>query len=267
MSHRVLKPPHQEESRLALRDEVEQDLRELEQALRGGSTLYLTPEGRMTESGAMGRFRAALDRLLPASKKVMLAASAYDPWVARRLALYVSLEPLTDRRSLRDQLSARRPITLSQLLSRYLLEHPHGGSVTELVATVRTWVEGLAEAPLTAEAARVVPDVFGALSRLERRGVVRLMEGRWIPGPTRFDARFQHVPDIVQAQARQLSDTLDACWRLRLPPIQTGARTRVGGGEDRGQQRLTGEPPYNRDSRDIDDSPGRSRWRRTTGRR
>ncbi|MGC8487637.1 MAG: hypothetical protein ACP5QO_05370, partial [Clostridia bacterium] len=200
-----------------IRDEVETDLRELVNALRQGSTLYLTPEGRMTESGALGRFRAALDRLLPAARNVAVVGTAYDPWASRRLALYVSVTRLERRGAIRDELLARRPITVSQLLSQYIMQHPQGGALEDLAGAARAWAAA-GDLPLPAETRRVLDHLRPVFDRMSRRGIITLNADAWVRGPTVFDPRFPHIPNIVEAQAVQLSETLQAIRRMRATP-------------------------------------------------
>jgi MFS family permease len=210
--HTVLREPYRQEIRDHLRRSIEDELDQLRRALAGGSTVYLTPEGRMSGDGQLGRFRAALDHLWPAAAGVFLAATATDPWTYRRLTLVVRLFPAVSRDRVRDDLLRRRPITLAHLVASVLLAHPHGGSEADLQDAVERLADHLAEsgAWLTDEARQPARHWRRVLRHLERRGVIRRTGAHWQPGPTRHDPRFPHVPDVVAALATQLAETAAA---------------------------------------------------------
>ncbi len=217
VSHRVLLSPYREESRKTVRNEVVTDLQELVHALRRGATLYLTPEGHMTETGALGRFRAALDWLLPAARDVAVMGTAYDPWASRRLSLYVSVSRLAPEGGIRDQILLQRPVTAGQLLSQYVLQHSEGGALPDLFHAARGWAAS-GELPLTDDTRMVLRHLRPVLARMARRGVIRLGGDHWTPGVRVSDPRIPLVPNIVEAQAVQLEETLEAIRRVGSVP-------------------------------------------------
>ncbi len=214
VSHRALRPPYVEEARWATRRDAEYDLERLRAVLDAGATVYLTPEGRMTTTGEVGRFRAALSRLLPHAAHLYAAAGAYELWAHRRLTLRVRLTPMASDAALREQLLSERPVTLSQVLAEEILRHPDGGMVSELLAAARGSEARRLGARLAPEFDWSARKLARVLRRMARRGVLVLEGPRWRPGASGHDRRFVHVPNIVEAQARQLRETLDALERL-----------------------------------------------------
>jgi MFS family permease len=211
-SHRALREPYRTAVRTGVRDELEQDLRAIETALRHGATVYLTPEGRMTPTGEMGRFRLAWDRLHPEARAVYLASTACDPWTHRRMALVTRLLPLGDPARLRLELPATRPVTPAHIVAAALATMPGGGPVSELMARMRRLVRAARDAGawLTPETAAVEAWAPKTLQRLARRGIIRVAGDRVEPGPVRQDGRLSHVPDLPDALAAQFRETLEA---------------------------------------------------------
>ncbi len=204
-----LREPFRSQARERLRARVADQVRTLVAAMGDGETVYITPEGRMSTTGELGRFRAALDPLLASARAVILAATAYDPWAARRLLMVTRLTAPLDPADLRASLMAARPVTVSQQLADHIVAHPQGGSLTALVNSARP-DEPRRLGAFLAPQRRDERAVRRAVARMAARGVIRVDGGRWRPGPRRDDARFAHVPDLVAAQARQYRDTLAA---------------------------------------------------------
>ncbi len=215
VSVRALREPYRSEARGGLRGRVQAQLADLAAALDRGGTLYMTPEGRMTASGTMGRLRAALDAVGPHARGVWLAATSYDPWAGRRLRMLTRLLPPADPARLGLSLAAARPVMAGQVVAAALLAAPAGVGVGELVAAAAAvrgpgaWMAGLADA----EGA-----VRRALRWMARRGAARVAGGRWVAGQRRHDGRFPHVPDLLAAQAQQLEETLAAVRELAAGP-------------------------------------------------
>jgi MFS family permease len=228
--HTALARPYRDEAKWATRKQAEEDLDDLAAALAAGATLYLTPEGRMTSTGRLGRFRAALDHLLPHARAVYLAASAYDPWAHRRLSLFTRLIPVQPDAGLRDQLLASRPVTLSQVLARELARRPEGGLVQDFYDAVRAPDLRRWKLFFTPDLERGAAAVDRALHQMQRLGIIILDADTWRPGPTRHDPRFGHVEDIVDAQAHQLAETVEAASRLAATPAAAGSEGQLDRG-------------------------------------
>lgn len=240
VSHRRLALPYRREVRWQVRRQVDADLDALAGTLDRGITLYLTPEGKMTETGGLGRFRAALDRLVPHARSVWVAASAYDPWSYHRLALFTRFVAVEPGVSLRDWLLANRPVTVSQVLAAALVARPDGGTVRDLMQAVVRANPAPLGVVTTFEQADLRDAAERALRRLADKGAVIVRGPLWRPGPDRWDERFPHVPDLVQAQARQLRDTLAARERVDGARAETIARPSAQGGDPPGSHAQTG---------------------------
>lgn len=226
VSVRALRQPYREEARSGLRRRVEADIDRLAAALDRGGTLYMTPEGRMTASGEMGRLRAALDVVGAHARSIWLAATSYDPWAGRRLRMLTRLLPPADPSRLGLSLAAARPVTVGQVMAAALLGAPAGVGERELVAAVRGSGAG------TADPER---EVRRALRWMARRGAARAAGGRWVAGQRRHDPRFPHVPDLLAAQARQYAETVAAVSELAAGPAAAtrSDRSPLPAGRDR----------------------------------
>jgi MFS family permease len=211
VSIRALRDPYRAELRDGMRRRIEAQLAALAGVLDAGETLYLTPEGRMTATGGMGRLRAAMEVVGPHARGVYLAAVSYDPWSGRRLRMLTRLLPPADPARPGLSLAAARPVLLSQVMAAALLASRDGATVAELADAVRAARSSGAHAVLPA---RPEAAVRAALGRMARRGAARRQGDRWLPGSRRHDPRFPHVPDLLAAQAQQYEETLAACREL-----------------------------------------------------
>jgi hypothetical protein len=222
---RALLEPYRTEVREALRQEVVSDLEALAEVLSRGHTLYLTPEGRLTEDGRLGRLKEALDRLLPAAQEVWLAATSYDPFLPGRLRFVIHLVgPVPgDVAYIRRRLVASRPVTLSQILAHILLagEVREADLRTQVEAAVAALPDGAVLAPsLTGGPGRRRQALAQSLAALKRRRLV-LAEGATLRlGGNRRDPRFPVVPDIVVHQANVYAETLSALASPAPSPLR-----------------------------------------------
>jgi hypothetical protein len=229
-SFRVLKEPFRSEIRTLLRQEIQEDLGVVCDALRAGSTVYLTPEGEMTRDGRSGRLRLALDRLWPVARTVWLAAVSSDPWVGRRMVLHVHYAPAPERERLLPDLHRRRVITWAHLLARAITAHPEGGSVESLLGDLTEASSRLAalDAIMTREAKNPTADWPRRLHRAVHRGVVLADGHNWRPGPFRHDPRMPHIPDVPAAWAAELDETLAALSEARSYSTRSSVSSPVG---------------------------------------
>jgi MFS family permease len=214
VSFLALREPYRREARQGLAERLEAQIRRLEDGLRRGATLYLTPEGVMTRDGSMGRLREALRRARAQGAATWVAAVSYDPLAAgRRLGVLVRLRPVPEGTDLGAFLRASRPVTLSQLLARWALGR--GGApfcAEEAARGVAELVRGLPPEAWVDPELRRDPEVAvrRALAALIRRRLLLADDvGLRLP-ETRRDPRFPRVPDIWAYQARMLEETLAA---------------------------------------------------------
>lgn len=210
----ALREPYRTQVRDAVRPRIEAQLAAIEASLRAGGTIYLTPEGRITRDGRLGRLRAVLDRLLPLAGGVYLAAVSYDPFVGRRLSLHGRLLPLRDARRLRAELLAARPVTVSQVLADWLTgrEEEDGFTAAQAIAGVSGRLAGLPAAAAVEPHLRRRPAarVRAALATLRRQGLLVYRGDLYRRTALRTDRRLHEAHDIVQHQSRLLAETLEA---------------------------------------------------------
>lgn len=228
LSAAALAEPFRSEVRRATRARIERQLADLEHLLRRGATFYLTPEGRFSEDGRLGRMRASLERLLPLAESVWVAAVSYEPYAGRRLGVFVRLRRLEPGERPERALAAARPVTMTQLLATWLLERDRRGagdgvgagqgepaafSEAEALAGVAACLEALPEGLLLAPPLRrgLGRPLRAALAAMVRRGALRRRGACYLPGPVRRHPRFLHVEDMLAYQAGQLAESVAAC--------------------------------------------------------
>jgi hypothetical protein len=204
----ALRSPYREEIAQTRREEIEGELAALEEVLRQGGSLYLTPEGRYSKDGSLGRLKASLERLLPLAEEVWLAGIAYDVFASSRLTMvyrWVLLGP----GPLREQLLAARPVLASQLVAAAFEE---GSSPQALMdrslKLLRELPKGLFVDPeLERHPERSIGKVMAWLKRQEW-WVLR--DGRlYLTGKRRL-ASFPEVEDPLAYQRRFFEETLKA---------------------------------------------------------
>jgi hypothetical protein len=213
---RTLREPHRGEIVAETRALVTTDLARIEDALRAGGTMFVTPEGHYTVDGRMLRFRAVFERLAPLAD-VWLSPISYDVLRGERLSqLYRLLRPAQPSDILAS-LKAARPVTVSQLLAAWLLgPRPEtflrAHAVTGVAAELRGLPRGAFLDPeLAANPPGVVQD---ALDTCERLGIVIRDGAAYRLSARRTHPRFADVDDIVAFQARFLGETLDGLARV-----------------------------------------------------
>ena len=190
---------------------VGEDLARIESVLRAGGTLYLTPEGRYTKDGRIGRFRASLARLAPLASIYVLALS-YDPFAGKRFSLLYRVVPALDRSDLRASMAAPRPITVSQVLATWLRGRDGAFAADAAVAGVSALVRSLpgsvfVDPELSADPERMARGAIKELTQLH----ILLPDGDGYRLSTeRKHPQFPDVVDIVAHQANFLEETLAA---------------------------------------------------------
>jgi hypothetical protein len=208
---RALREPHRGEIVAETRTLVAEDLARIEDAVRAGGTMFVTPEGHYTVDGRMMRFRGVFERLVPLAE-VWIAAISYDPLRGRRLSqLYRLMRPArTD--DIISSLKAARPVTVSQLLATWLmgLTRPvflRADAVVGVAAELLRLPEGAFLDPeLAADPPRTVQD---AIDTCERLGILIRDGAGYRLSTRRTHPRFADVDDIVAFEARFHAETLE----------------------------------------------------------
>jgi hypothetical protein len=193
------------------RAQIEADLRNFETLLRGGATIFLTPEGFYSGDGKMQRFRGSLDRLAPLAR-IWLAAISYDPFVGRRLSMLYRTEPADSRTALDLQLKRLRPVTVSALLGAWL--HPRA----QLPFT-----QAEAQAAVAAALAGLPPSLFvdpelqrrpremtlKALAGMVRHGIAHRDGDAYRLTSRRVHPQFPRTRDIIEYLYNFHAETLE----------------------------------------------------------
>jgi MFS family permease len=213
----TLREPYRSEVVENTRRLVESDLARIQSVLTAGGTLYLTPEGRYTKDGRLGRFRMALDRMAPLAAATYVLALSYDPFASDRFSLLYRVLPAQDPADLRSSLAAPRPVVISQLLATWLRRigervFSAGEALDGIGALIRDLPQSAFVDPdLAAKRGRVLA---GALATMVRHGLLKEEGGAYRLGAERKHPQFPDVPDIIAHQANFLEETIAALRTL-----------------------------------------------------
>lgn len=215
----AVREPYRTELRELVRGRLEAQLGGLEEAMRQGATVYLTPEGRYTEDGRMSRMRAALTRLVPLADDLFLAPLAYDPFAPGPLSMTLRLIRARSAEDLTLELQALRPITPSQLIAdafRDGLPHSKDAVLAHCEAALDALPQG---AFISTELRRHMGrTVIRWLREMQRRGLLQPDDlGRLRPLGRRHP-RFPQVPDIFSYSCVFLDETLQGLRVLGMRP-------------------------------------------------
>jgi len=214
--------PYRGEILAETRRTMQADLARIEQTLRSGVTFYLTPEGRYTTDGRIGRFRLALRRLAPLAR-VYLIAMSYDVFVGRRLSVLFRILPPADPDDLKTSLQAERPFTTSQLLAAWLTRQTGTFSGGDARAAVRQELKRLPARAFVDPELRRAPErlVNSALRSLVRLNILRYENATYAVAAVRRHPQFPQVKDMLAYQAAFFEESVHAARALeqRLPGI------------------------------------------------
>jgi hypothetical protein len=213
----ALREPYRSEVRLLTRRQIAEDLVRMQEVLRGGGTLYITPEGGPSPDGRLHRLRAGLWTLLPLAR-VYLAPISYDPFLGRRLSILYRVIPLPESNDVAAELAAARPVTVSQLLAAWLSEHSadEAFSEAEAVEAVTAQMDALPAPAFIDPALRREPGqvVRAALAALLRLRLLRRTRARYGRGDRRTHPKFPAVRDIIAHQSLFFAETRDALAQI-----------------------------------------------------
>ncbi|MBV8082573.1 MAG: hypothetical protein JOY86_06280 [Candidatus Eremiobacteraeota bacterium] len=218
-----IREPYLSEMIAQMRVDMESDLQHLEDMLRAGATMYLTPEGFQTRTGRLGRLREALWRLAPVAESVYTLSISYDLFVGRRLSMLMRVVPAIDRNDIPNSMRAPRPVTISQLLadwwcsSAFIDGTSAEGAFIEAdaVNAVHERLAGLPPMAWVDPELRASPERMtrAALAGLLRRGTLERGGRGYHLTDKRSDPRFPRPHDIVAHQAAFFEESRDA-WRV-----------------------------------------------------
>jgi MFS family permease len=220
----ALREPYRREILEETRASIGQDLARLEDIVRRGGTVYLTPEGKYSIDGRMRPMRGLVERLAPLAT-IYLAGVSYDPFVSERFSMLyrivrspvVSLEtgPI-DESPMKKTLAAIRPVVTSQLLGAWLASSDLGnGAVAftaeDACAAVETRMANLPPALFVDPELQRAPRrmVRAALPRMVKWRILEREGDRYRLAPQRRHPQFPFVEDIIEYQSCFLQETLE----------------------------------------------------------
>ncbi|HET9392841.1 MAG TPA: MFS transporter [Candidatus Rubrimentiphilum sp.] len=194
---------------------VEEDMAAFEDAVRRGATMYVTPEGGYTVTGAALPFRGIWERLEPLAGEIYIAAISYDPFAPKFSQLY-HVVPLQRREQAENELRAARAVTVSALLSSWLIERDAAFTEDEAVDAVRTSLSALPRGVFVDPELEQSPDAVTrrALASMLRLKILERTETGYMLAAERKHPNYPMVEDIVAFQARFIGETLDAAVAL-----------------------------------------------------
>ena len=212
----AVKEPYRGELLAHTRATLQTDLQRIEAKVREGVTFYLTPEGRYTTDGRVGRFRLALRRLAPLAT-VYLIAMSYDVFVGRRLSVLFRIVPPADPADLKTSLQAERPFTVSQLLAAWLIGQSSSFGRDDALHAVREALAVLPPRAFVDPELRRGPErlVNSALRTMVRLKILRRDGPRFSLASQRRHPQFPQVKDMLAYQAAFFAESNTAVHKLR----------------------------------------------------
>lgn len=218
---RYLREPYRLELQDAVRRDLDAQMRAIRAALQAGQTVYLTPEGRLTTNGEIGRFRGVMDQLrdlLPAVN-LYCAAIAYDPLRRSRIGMVCHLVKAPAAGDLRTALAGLRPLTRSHLVARALGRFEGTFTLEALVGAMRQDLRrvpsgAFVDPELATDLRPVAKEALKVLAHarvLIRSGAGYRMIGTW------RHPWFPQVPDLLAYLRRQWDETQAASAATDAP--------------------------------------------------
>jgi hypothetical protein len=219
VSLKTVREPYRSEMLAQTRENLAPDFERFERLLKGGDTLFLTPEGHYSRDGRMNPLLGALPRLKPLAKSIYLVALSYDVYVGTPFSMLLRIVPPPDPDNLEASMRAARPVTVSQLLGSWIVEEGLSSfTLSQAAAAVRAALRSLpagafVDPKLGDDPSRMVLEAVRGMRRLrtivDEDGVMRLTSQRQHP-------LFQLplVADMLAYQANFFSETVHALRAL-----------------------------------------------------
>jgi len=214
-----IEQPYRDEIVAETRAGVEEDLERIESIVKRGGSFYVTPEGNYSRDGKMLPFRGSYPRA-SVHADVYVAAISYDPFNAKRMSQLHRIVKIRDKERVVAEVKVARPMTVSQLLGRWLRDRREPFTEAELTAAIETQLQELppglfVDPELCAHPDRVVKSALSTMTRLR---ILTRVGGTYTVGPLRTHSIFAQVDDMIAFQANMLEETLEAARELTASP-------------------------------------------------
>ena len=248
VSLKTVREPYRSEMLEQTRQNLMPDFERFECLLKGGDTLFLTPEGHYSRNGRMNPLLGALPRLKPFAESIYLVALSYDVYVGRPFSMLLRIVAPPDPDDLEASMRATRPVTVSQLLATWIVEEGLSSfTFAQADAAVRAALRRLplgafVDPKLRADPTRMVREAVQGMRRLgtivDEASTLRLTSQRQHP-------LFQLplVEDMLAYQANFFSETVQALHDL--------GRAHASDDDKQVQRRVEAQVPPTREERFI----------------
>jgi hypothetical protein len=204
-----LNEPYRAEVLALTRSQLEADIANFERIVRGGGTLFLTPEGFYTTDGKMQRFRGILPRLAPMAR-IYAVGISYDPFIEGRFTMLYRVQEADPSIPLETTIKRTRPVTVSALLASWLCTAPNAFTEDDAIAAVRAQLADIpkhlfVDPDLARDPAKMTRS---ALAGMRKNKIVDCFDGRYTLAEQRRHAQFPKTGDIIAYQANFHAETL-----------------------------------------------------------
>ncbi len=191
------------------RTQLEGDIAHFEDLVRGGATVFLTPEGFYTTDGKMQRFRGILSRLAPLAA-IYAVGISYDPFIEGRFTMLYRVRPADADVPLETSIKRTRPVTVSALLGTWLIECKKAFTEDDALAAVRAQLAELPKHLFVDPKLARDPDRMtrSALAGLTKLVILDSFGKRYTLSERRRHPQFPGTDDIVAYQANFHAETL-----------------------------------------------------------
>jgi hypothetical protein len=206
-----LNEPYRGEMLALTRAQLDADIAHFEDLVRGGATIFLTPEGFYTGDGKMQRLRGILGRLAPLSR-IFIAGISYDPFVGRRLSMLFRVREATPNVPLEDDIKRTRPVVVSALLGTWLRDRSAPFNQAEAVNAVDAQLRDLSKTLFVDPELARDPAAMtrAALKGMTRLKILRRSGDTYVVTEKRRHPQFPRTDDMIAYQANFHAETLSA---------------------------------------------------------
>ncbi|PSR33127.1 MAG: hypothetical protein C7B46_11175 [Sulfobacillus benefaciens] len=216
----ILKEPYRKFCKDEIRQRVRRQMDDILSSVGPGDVLYLTPEGRYTEDGRLGRFRHFWYEAVEHIPNVVLAATSYDLLRPGSLHMWIHFSAWNHHDEASSVLTSIRPMTASHLVAHVLKCCPAVSWDQALELAIQLWQEDkdkfIWANDLKVDANKVIGQAlsFVQSSTWEKTGALG-------------DARFPYVADLITYYENQWQET-ELAWRHLAVARAVSATPEVG---------------------------------------